>query len=125
MGQSLRELRTLMSLRDLPDADQVVVRQCLIAVATGNFIDDREMQTRMGVHRDKLLSILQRWPDIDDALENSDDAIAINNCLNEICHGIEIPAAEWSTWFNTPRGDIQRVFEKWRPGHGCKAGWIS
>ena len=52
--------------------------------------------------------IIAHWPAIDDRLDDSDEFLAINNCLNEICHGVKISEAEWRKWFTEPKDEINK-----------------
>jgi hypothetical protein len=89
------------------------VLQCMRAVADGPEIEDWEFHTRFGLDRTNLRRIISLWPDIDDSSENSDGFLAINNCLNEVCHGICISAADWPKWFTRPRDEVNQTYDKW------------
>ncbi len=90
-----------------------IVHECMRAILEGALIDDAEFQTRLGVDRGTLASILSRWPMVDLSLEGSDEFLAVNNCLNEVANGIEINDKEWSQWFTLPRSEIKLRYKDW------------
>jgi hypothetical protein len=83
------------------------------AIADSPEIEDWEFQTRLGIVRPSLRRIISLWPAIDDSSDNSDELLAINNCLNEVCNGVEIPDTEWRKWFAQPKGEIMKTYNKW------------
>jgi hypothetical protein len=108
-----------MSLQDLSPEERIMVRECLSAIAQGPFIDEWEFQTRIGVDREKVISMLDSWPNIDDRFDDCEETITINNCLNEICYGIDIPPPEWLKWFTASRSSIEEAYKAW----AIKRGW--
>jgi hypothetical protein len=48
------------------------------------------LAVRIGVWRNQGKVIIDQWPAIDDADESGNDFLAINNCLNEVCHEFRI-----------------------------------
>src|SRR5882762_5924112 len=70
---------------------KAIVLQCMKAIADGPEIEDWEFHTRLGIVRPTLRRVISLWPGIDDGSDDSDEFLAINNCLNEICHGVDIP----------------------------------
>ncbi len=100
-------------LRGLTDGEKDVVRRCLVAILHGPFIDDWEFHTRLGLNRRQLQAVLQSWPNLDDSAEESVANLAVNNCMNEVCHGVQIPAEHWSNWFATSRDEVQATYFKW------------
>jgi len=83
------------------------------AIADGLEIEDWEFQTRLGIARPALRRVISLWPQIDDGSDESDEFLAINNCLNEICHGVDIPPTEWEKRFAQPKDDIKPTYVKW------------
>ena len=102
-----------MSLEKLSNEEKEIVFSSLRAILNGGFIDD-EFQTRVGVEREELESIVLTHPNLDDSTQRSNVAIAINNCLNEVCNGIKFSQDEWSRWFGVSRVEVEAVYEKWR-----------
>jgi hypothetical protein len=88
-----------MAFSRLSDVDKEVVRTCLVAILDGPWIEDWEFQTCLGIDRDALRELLAAWPFLDDATESSPSRLAINNCMNEVWHGVLIAAEEWPRWF--------------------------
>src|SRR5262245_16731568 len=102
-----------MALQDITEADRSVILECVKAIAHGPFLDDVECHPRLGLDRPQLNAVLNSWPRLDDSREDSDQALAINNCLNEICYGVPISDSEWDTWFSVSRDQVKRVYDKW------------
>jgi hypothetical protein len=111
-----------MALKDLSENEQELALNCLKAIAEGDEIEDWEFQTRIGVTRPIVKQIISLWPDIDDHSENSDEFLAINNCMNEICHGIPITATEWARWFAQPKESVLQAYSTWLRCGGFKGG---
>jgi len=80
-----------MAFKELSPSEKAIVLQCMKAIADGPEIEDWEFHTRLGIVRPTLRRVISLWPEIDDGSDDSDEFLAINNCLNEICHGVDIP----------------------------------
>jgi hypothetical protein len=102
-----------MAFKELSTSEKETVLQCMKAIADGPEIEDWEFHTRLGLDRPNLRRIISLWPEIQDSSENSDGFIAINNCLNEVCHGINISAADWPKWFTQPKEEVKQIYYKW------------
>jgi hypothetical protein len=102
-----------MALKQLPSSEQLVVLQCMKAIADSDAIGDQEFQTRLGVARPVLQEIISSWPEIDDSSEDSDGFLAVNNCLNEVCHGVHWPESEWQNRFTEPKDVVKRTYQNW------------
>jgi hypothetical protein len=102
-----------MTLSQLGEADKDVVRACMIAIMEGPWIDDWEFQTRLGIDRDELRGLISAWPLLDDTAEDSPARLAINNCMNEVCHGVPIAAEQWDRWFIVSRDQIRATYARW------------
>jgi hypothetical protein len=100
-----------MSLKHLSAAEADVVLQCMREIAEGTEIEDWEFQTRLGIDRPTLKRIIATWPDINDSTVDSSEFLAINNCLNEVCHGLYIP--DWQSRFAVGKTEVERVYRKW------------
>src|ERR1700736_1053947 len=103
---------SIVVMRMLNGAEQEIVRRCLVAMLDGDFIDDWEFQTRLGLSRDALRAILKR-PELDNSSEEEDVQLAINNCMNELLNGLSISSAEWDQWLPMPKQEVERTFIKW------------
>jgi hypothetical protein len=102
-----------MALKDLSKTEQGLVLQCMKAIVEGDAIKDWEFHTRLGVTRLVVRRIISRWPEIDDRIEGSDEFLAINNCMNEICRGIRLTPEEWTLRFTYPGDAILRAYDNW------------
>jgi hypothetical protein len=100
-----------MAIEELTNKEQKLVLACLKATAV--YVDDTEKHSRLGIDGEVLQQIIERWPAVDDRDENGDDFLAINNCLNEVCNGFQIAAADWSAWFDIGMDQIQATYRKW------------
>jgi|ERR1700681_4351776 hypothetical protein len=108
-----------MSFNGLSDRDGEAVLQCIRAIAEGQLIEDWEIQARIGLDRKTLRMIISEWPNVDDSVVNSHVYLAVNNCMNEICHGVQIPQEDWEKWFTVTRSQVLESYLKWsdRRGH--------
>ena len=102
-----------MSLQRLSTEDRDVVRQCLVALRDGCYLDTEDTQTRIGVEPMVFDSMLAAWPDLDDTDDRSEACTVVNNALNEVCHGIRISDGEWRVWFSVGRDDVLAVYYRW------------
>ena len=102
-----------MALKELSASEQELVLQCLKAIVESNEIEDWEFRTRLGITRATVKEIISRWSEIDDRSEGSDEFMAINNSLNETCHGVHWTSQEWSRRFTEPRAKIVDVYMHW------------
>ena len=109
-----------MSIESLSAKQQDIVLRCMKATAA--HVDDWEKHSRLGLEADDLQKVIIRWPNIDDRDDDGDDFLAINNCMNEVCHGFSIQPAEWSTWFNTPMSEIESTYRTWLALRGVSGG---
>jgi hypothetical protein len=100
-------------LKDLSKSEQEIVLQCMTAIVDGAAIPDWEFYTRLGIIRPTLRRIISQWPEIDDRSQDSDGFLAINNCLNEVCHGISMSPSEWDNWFTCPKDMVKQTFARW------------
>lgn len=99
-----------MATERLSTREQEIVLQCMCACS--EHIDDSEKHARLGLEGEELHRLIARSLDIDGDVSGS-GFLAINNCLNEVCHGFPIAAGEWSTWFDGPIGEIEAVYRGW------------
>jgi hypothetical protein len=109
-----------MAIDGLSAKEQDIVLRCMRATAA--YVDDWEKHPRLGLEADDLQEVIARWPNIDDRDEGGNDFLAMNNCMNEVCHGFPIESAEWSNWFNTPMSDVQSTYRKWLASKGASGG---
>jgi hypothetical protein len=109
-----------MSIRRLSTEQQDIVLRCLRA--TAGHIDDSEKHSRLGLHGDELQRVIDRWPNVNDLDENGQDFLAINNCMNEVCHGFPLQPSEWSNWFTTPMSEVEVTYQTWLALRGVSGG---
>lgn len=100
-----------MGLERLSAREQDIVLRCMKAVAV--HIADCEKHARLGLEAEALQREIARWPNIDDREDSGNGFLAINNSLNEICHGLRLAPEEWNRWFNTPMSQIESTYAKW------------
>ena len=111
-------------LSTLSPKERDVVLACVRAIASADWIGEAELATRVGVGRSTLMRMVMSWPDLDDSSDASEACLAINNSLNEICHGVNVPALEWVEWFEVDRSEVERVYRKWAIGRGWKSSGV-
>ena len=102
-----------MSLEKLSDREREIVLQSLNAILRGGFLKG-EFHTRLGIEREELERVVSAYPDLDDMNHGSKVSLAINNCLNEVCHGISFSSDQWARWFEVDRSEVKDVYRKWR-----------
>ena len=104
-----------MRVRGLGPAEQNAIRECLqFVVASGELAG--EFQTRLGVTEHEVKATLDAWPNVDDVQDRSSAALAINNAVNEVLHGIRV--RDWDRWFTVTPGQIRAAFEAWTSHDG-------
>jgi len=87
-----------------------------------SYIDDSEKHARLGIETDELELLINQWPHIDDRNQSAEGFLAINNCMNEVCHGFRIAASDWSNWFDTPMDDVRSTYKRWLALTGAHGG---
>jgi len=90
--------------------EREVVRRSMEATF---FYFDRHFHTRLGVTQEEMRSLLRNWPDIDDANDDSDAALAINNSLNDLLHGVGIADERAFELTGANRAEMRRIYSKW------------
>ncbi len=101
-----------MSVVKLSDKEKEIVLQSLNAILKGGFLEG-EFHSRLGIDQEQLEQVVVAYPNLDDLDDSSTVALAINNCLNEVCHGINFSPKQWSQWFEVRRSDVEEVYRKW------------
>jgi len=102
---------TQMAFEKLSAKEQEIVLRCM--KATVAHIAESEIHTRVGLEREELQKVIAQWPNIDDADDGGNGFLALNNCMNEVCHGFRIASEDWNAWFDTPKADIKAAYQKW------------
>jgi len=99
-------------LSNLDQSEREIVRQCLSATVNGPFFPEWEFHTLFGMERDEVESILESWPDLNEA--NVAVQLAINNSLGNLIgfpHGRE---KEWPHFISVSSEAVEGIFRKWR-----------
>lgn len=104
-----------MRVRDLPEADQSLLQGCLLFVVESGELQ-AEFDARMGVTEAEARQVLDEWPDVDDVADDSIAVLAINNAMNEVCHGVDV--SDWDRWFAASPGDVKAAYVRWARGRG-------
>jgi hypothetical protein len=111
-----------MAFEKLSAKDQEIELRCMRATVA--HVEDWEKHSRLGLGSGELKVIIDQWPAIDDADESGNGFLAINNCLNEVCHGFRIEPNEWSNWFDTSEVEIKSTYKRWLSLRGLSSGGI-
>lgn len=102
-----------MAVELLSPDEQWVLRQAVSAIARGELLSDDALTERIGADRDEVDALLARWPRVDDTRRDAPAGFIINNCLNEVCYGLDISDAEWNRWFDVSRERAAMVYRRW------------
>jgi hypothetical protein len=105
-----------MTIESLTPETQTVVRRALAFVSTTRQLDE-DFETRLGVDRSVFADILMRWPAVDDRDDGSLNAVAINNALNEVAHGLDLSADEWRQ-LGATRAQVRSAYVEWATSRG-------
>lgn len=111
-----------MAFEQLTADEQEIVRQCMVFILETDHIEHPEFATRLGIPEEELQQVLAAWPNLDDTDPHSISIVAINNCLNEVCHGLFIPESQWGQWFTDYREAVRAVYAKWLRLSGAQGG---
>jgi hypothetical protein len=113
-------MKTHMPFEKLSARDQEIVLRCMRATVA--HVEDWEKHSRLGLGSVEIKVIIDQRPAIYDADENG--FLAINNCLNEVCHEFRIEPNEWSNWFDTSDVEIKSTYKRWLSLRGLSSGGI-
>src|SRR5215469_2926764 len=102
-----------MAFGQLTAEEQDIIQQCMVFILETNHIEGPDYSTRLGISEEELREVIAAWPNLDDADLHSITSVAINNCLNEVCHGLDIPEVQWRQWFTDYREAVRAVYAKW------------
>lgn len=109
-----------MAFERLGSEERDIVLRCMrLILLEPSYIDDFEFHARLGLDRADLETVIAAGENLDDRRDDSDACLAVNNCLNEVCHGVRIEKEDWDRYIGIPMEAVRIVFEKWR---GLK-GW--
>jgi hypothetical protein len=113
IGQQIRHNNqgVPMAIEALSEKDRDLVLRCMKAAAA--YIDDPEKHARLGLDPEDLHRVIAQWPQIEDHDESGVGFLAINNSMNEVCHGFRIAPADWPTWFDVSLREVESTYRKW------------
>ncbi len=83
-------------------------------VLDSDLLDNAEFQTRLGIDKQQLREVATAWLDLDDFDAASNTSLAINNCLNEICYGINVNDDALEQRYGISRQTVERIYQKWK-----------
>ena len=101
-----------MTLKHLGSEDRELIRRCLATLINGEDLQG-EFQTRLGVTESQVAELLMRWPDVDDRADDSVAALAINNALNELLHGLGLSDIELQGRVGASHDRIANLYREW------------
>ncbi|WP_085905375.1 hypothetical protein [Kiloniella majae] len=118
-----------MTSKNLYKQEKKVVKECLLAIASGNFLDDDwEFETLMGITLKETNLIAINYPNIQEVcLKNPStnsscnnnrvaqlNSIAINNSMNNLIGYQKWSTNLWSEHISVSIDEVERVFKKWK-----------
>lgn len=113
-----------MTVKQMTDSDKAVILQCLEYIYVSDEVEEPEFRTRLGITRPEMKSIIDKWPDVEDASTWSDAELAINNSMVEVCYGIDIATDRWARSFSVPKSEVERIYKRWSTMRGHSPGGI-
>ena len=96
----------------LTEHEHEIVLACVNTILDSSLIEDWEFQTRLGFNQGEVRLLLTSSPLIADEV-SGDTEVALNNCLNEICHGVSTDDATLEKRFGLSRTQVKQVYNKW------------
>ena len=82
---------------------------------------DWDFEIRLSVSPETMRALLAAWPAVDDADDDSDACLAVNNALNDLLNGVGISEAEALEQVGVSRAEMGRVYRKWAAARGWKS----
>jgi hypothetical protein len=107
-------MRTKRVLQQLTPQERFIVKRAMELILTGEYIEDFEFGTRLGVTRAEMALVSATFPQVEQIGNEDIVALGIHNALNEVCNGILIPEQEWQQWFGVPRDQVKAVLRIWQ-----------
>ena len=108
-----------MPVADLSQSDQQVLRWCVGFILRGGRFDLEQAMVRLGVSGAELAGMEREWPP-DDRVEDGRAFVAINNVLNEVCHGPDRPSEQEWDCAGVTRDRVLALYQCWAESHGLK-----
>jgi len=113
-----------MPFHQLPQRQKDLIRECIVAITQGPFLEEWEFQMRMGITRAELNTVLAQWPDFDDSADEAVETLAINNCMNEILNGVFVSPHQSEQWFTGTELEMNEAYKHWAELRGSTATGI-
>lgn len=111
----------MSTLDSLTPEEREVVRRSMRA--TFRYFD-WDFHSRLGVTAETMHALLDKWPCIDDADDESDACRAVNNTLNDLLNGVGISDQEAKELIGVSRAEMQRIYTKWAVARGWRSTGI-
>ena len=110
-----------MPLHDLTGHERDMVRRCFVDILQGGRFDLAQADVRLGATVEELQAYEREWPP-DDSDAAAASFVAINNVLNEICHGPDRPRdAQWASVLGATPEELRATYTKWARSHGLSS----
>jgi hypothetical protein len=106
-----------LASNELSNEQIEVFGACLRAAASGPFFPDSEFETLIGLDREAVTAIAERWPHLDFGAR--DVVLALNNSIVNLLgypHGCE---SAWSDRIPTTPERLRDLFSQWRRVSRC------
>ena len=112
-----------MTLSALTPEEREVVERAVAAMlsfAEGDHgeLSGSDFQTRLGLTQAEFRYILDNWAKADDSDDQSDVCLAINNSLNELCHGLHVDDSHRRMLTGADLEELRRIYFKWAKARG-------
>jgi|GEM_PF-4641898 len=102
-----------MSFQDLEKQDQRNIFQCLKYIYQSGMLDEREIKKRIGIKIKDLGAVINDFPFIDDS-DGANGALAIKNCLSEVCDNLKFTSYDWNEWFTISQDCMHESYNQWK-----------
>jgi hypothetical protein len=110
-------MRSQLALQQLAPEERAIILTAMRLILTDDrYIRGWEFQTRLGVTRQEMATVLTSFPDVDQVGDEETVHLSIHNAQNEVCNawGSRIPSIEWKRWFtDVSRDEVKATFRKW------------
>lgn len=87
----------------------VRARLCVEAVLASTVVPEEEYENRIGCDRHRLEAIIREWPPSKDGDQNSEEFLAVNNCLSEVGYCLEADPWESELHRHVTRDEAELV----------------
>jgi hypothetical protein len=102
-----------MPLSDLSPTELKILHHCMQVTANDpTLFPDWEFFTLFGLTRAEFITVLDRWPDLDES--KLDTRLAIQNSLNNLLGYPHQHHDSWEQFFPFTKRELAIVFAKWR-----------